>query len=179
MGRVNGYNGRLDMDYAYVDSFTMRKDENIQKPDLKDAEVIAQEVLNGLWGNGDERKQRLTEAGYNYDEIQSIVNKILAKDPEPIPAKTNEQIAQEVIDGKWGNGEERKERLEAAGYNYDEIQKIVNKKLEKPKQIIYTVKKGDTLSAIARKYNTTVSAIAKKNNIANPSKIYAGQKLVI
>jgi len=179
MGKVNGYSGRLDMNYAYADSFTMRKVEPIQKPALKSAEAIAQEVLNGLWGNGDERKQRLTEAGYNYAEIQDIVNKILAKDPEPVPAKTNEQIAQEVINGKWGVGAERKEKLEAAGYNYDEIQKIVNQKLVKPKQIIYTVKKGDTLSVIAKKYNTTVSAIAKKNNIANPSKIYVGQKLVI
>ena len=179
MGKVNGYNGRLDMDYAYADSFTMRKDEPVQKPDLKDAEVIAKEVLNGLWGNGDERKQRLTEAGYNYAEIQSMVNKLVSKKPEPVSAKTNEQIAQEVIDGKWGVGAERKEKLKAAGYDYNAIQKIVNDKLEKPKQVIYTVKKGDTLSAIAKKYNTTVSAIVKKNNIANPSKICVGQKLVI
>ena len=41
--------------------------------------------------------------------------------------KTNEQIAREVICGKWGNGTERKNRLESAGYNYYEVQKIVNK----------------------------------------------------
>ena len=41
--------------------------------------------------------------------------------------KTNEQLAREVICGKWGNGAERKNRLESAGYNYYEIQKIVNK----------------------------------------------------
>ncbi|XCB29971.1 LysM peptidoglycan-binding domain-containing protein [Arcanobacterium hippocoleae] len=43
----------------------------------------------------------------------------------------------------------------------------------------YTVKAGDTLGAIARQYGTTVSAIAKTNNIANPSLIYVGQKLQI
>ena len=176
-GQVGGYSGRLDMDYAYEDSYTLNKPT--QKPELKDAEVIAQEVLAGLCGNGDERKRKLTEAGYNYAEIQAIVNKLAAKNPEPVPAKTNEQIAQEVIDGKWGVGTERKEKLKAAGYDYDAIQKIVNDKLEKPKQVIYTVKKGDTLSAIAKKYNTSVSTIAKKNNIANPSKIYVGQRLVI
>lgn len=45
--------------------------------------------------------------------------------------------------------------------------------------VTYTVKKGDTLSAIARKYNTTVSAIAKLNNIQNTNLIYVGQVLVI
>lgn len=40
--------------------------------------------------------------------------------------KTNEEIAKEVILGKWGNGNTRKKALEKAGYNYDEIQKIVN-----------------------------------------------------
>ncbi len=94
MGYVNGHSGRLDMNYAYQDSFVLKP-----KPVLKDAETVAREVLAGLWGNGDERKKRLTEAGYNYAEIQAIVNKLASKDPEPVPAKTNEQIAQEVIDG--------------------------------------------------------------------------------
>lgn len=35
-------------------------------------------------------------------------------------------IAFEVIAGKWGNGEERKNRLEMSGYNYDIIQSCVN-----------------------------------------------------
>lgn len=41
--------------------------------------------------------------------------------------KTNEEIAKEVIAGKWGNGLERKQRLSAAGYDYIKIQAIVNK----------------------------------------------------
>lgn len=43
----------------------------------------------------------------------------------------------------------------------------------------YTVKKGDTLSAIAQKYGTTYQAIAKANGISDPNKIYAGQTLKI
>ena len=43
----------------------------------------------------------------------------------------------------------------------------------------YTVKKGDTLSAIAKKYGTTYQAIAKANGISNPNLIYAGQTLKI
>ena len=45
--------------------------------------------------------------------------------------------------------------------------------------ITYTVKAGDTLSGIAKKYNTTYQKIAKDNNISDPNKISVGQKLVI
>lgn len=40
--------------------------------------------------------------------------------------KSVTEIAQEVIAGKWGNGTERKKRLEGAGYDYNTIQKTVN-----------------------------------------------------
>lgn len=46
-------------------------------------------------------------------------------------------------------------------------------------QVTYTVKKGDTLSAIAKTHNTTVSALVKLNNIPDANKIYVGQVLVI
>jgi hypothetical protein len=44
------------------------------EPVLKSNEEIISEINLGLWGNGDERKNRLTEAGYDYNEIQSMVN---------------------------------------------------------------------------------------------------------
>lgn len=40
--------------------------------------------------------------------------------------KSNTEVAKEVIAGKWGNGAERKQRLTAAGYDYEAVQKIVN-----------------------------------------------------
>lgn len=43
--------------------------------------------------------------------------------------KSNEEIANEVIKGLWGNGADRKNKLQAAGYDYNAIQKIVNAKL--------------------------------------------------
>lgn len=49
----------------------------------------------------------------------------------------------------------------------------------KPSYTTYTVKKGDTLSAIAAKYGTTYQKIASDNGIANPNLIYPGQKLKI
>ena len=44
---------------------------------MKTNQEIAQEVLRGLWGNGAERRERLTKAGYNYDNVQSIVNALV------------------------------------------------------------------------------------------------------
>lgn len=43
----------------------------------KTIDEIAQEVINLKWGNGEERKRRLTEAGYNYAMVQQTVNRIL------------------------------------------------------------------------------------------------------
>ena len=48
-----------------------------------------------------------------------------------------------------------------------------------PTQVVYTVKKGDTLSAIAKKYGTTYQKIAQDNGIKNPNLIYPGQQLII
>lgn len=93
--------------------------------------------------------------------------------------KTNEDIATEVINGEWGNGDERKKRLTEAGYNYSDIQAIVNKRLGAKTEKVYTVKKGDTLSKIAKANGTTVEAIAKRNNIKNPNYILVGQKLYV
>lgn len=41
-------------------------------------------------------------------------------------AKSNEELAKEVLQGKWGNGQDRKNRLTAAGYDYQAVQDIVN-----------------------------------------------------
>lgn len=54
-------------------------------------------------------------------------------DPEPtVKKKTVAEIAKEVIDGKWGTGVVRKNKLKAAGYDYAEVQKKVNELLDKP-----------------------------------------------
>lgn len=45
--------------------------------------------------------------------------------------------------------------------------------------IIYTIKRGDTLTSIAKKYNVTIESIVNLNNIINPNLIYAGSRLRI
>ena len=96
-------------------------------PEKKSIEEIAKEVCEGSWGNGQERKDRLTAAGYDYAEVQNLVNKLAKGESITTPAKkTVDEIAKEVIAGAWGNGQERKNKLVAAGYDYSAIQKRVN-----------------------------------------------------
>jgi GH25 family lysozyme M1 (1,4-beta-N-acetylmuramidase)/LysM repeat protein len=177
-GRLNGYSGNLDCNVFYGDNSTwdayVGKSTSTAKPQTnptrKTNDQLADEVIAGQWGNGSDRKKRLTAAGYNYDAVQNAVNAKLAK-------KSNDEIAKEVIAGKWGNGDDRKQRLTSAGYNYTVIQAIVNKLMSANKAVYYTVRSGDTLSGIASKYGTTYQHLAQINGIANPNKIYAGQKI--
>lgn len=99
---------------------------NVETPQITDSiEDLANEVIAGKYGNGEERKQKL---GSSYDEVQRRVNEILlGKDSS---TNTNEELAKEVIEGKWGNNPERKQRLLEAGYDYEAIQKIVNQRLK-------------------------------------------------
>ena len=93
----------------------------------KSLEEIAKEVVAGKWGNGNIRKEKLTQAGYNYQEVQNLVNNILSNKTSN---KSNEEIAKEVVAGKWGNGNARKTALTKAGYDYKTIQTLVNKLLK-------------------------------------------------
>lgn len=97
-------------------------------PAKKSNAEIAKEVIAGKWGNGDDRKRKLQEAGYDYNAVQAEVNKQLGSSGSA-PKKSVDTIAQEVIAGKWGNGDDRKNRLTAAGYDYNAVQKAVNAKL--------------------------------------------------
>lgn len=90
---------------------------------------IADQVITGAWGSGDERKRRLAAAGYNYSTVQQLVNQKLGFRPASPSRKSNDVVANEVIAGKWGVNPERQKRLLAAGYDYHAIQQLVNRKL--------------------------------------------------
>ena len=107
----------------------------------KSVDVIAKEVINGKWGNGDDRKNRLIAAGYDYNAVQAKVNELLGQKAKPAaPAKkSNDVIAQEVINGKWGNGNDRINRLKAAGYDPNAVQALVNQKLGASKKSVDNV----------------------------------------
>lgn len=65
----------------------------------KTIETIAKEVINGAWGNGDDRKKKLTAAGYSYDAVQVKVTELL-KGSSSNQASTN-PFANIVINDKW------------------------------------------------------------------------------
>lgn len=76
VGNVNGIKGNVDLNVDFVD---IPKKLNSSSRSNKDNNTIAKEVIQGKWGNGKDRKQRLTKAGYVYSKIQSIVNKLLRR----------------------------------------------------------------------------------------------------
>ena len=141
-GKVNGISGNVDMDYSYID--------------------FPSAIKNG---------------GFNgYGKSAASTSTATAK-------KSVDEIASEVIAGKWGNGSDRKNRLTSSGYDYNAVQAKVNEKLgassKKSTATYYTVQRGDTLSGIAKKYGTTVSAIQKLNSslIKNVNLIQVGWRI--
>lgn len=103
------------------------KEEPKPQPDTskKSVDELAREVIAGKWGNGSDRRIRLTQAGYDYDAVQARVNEILTGSSESVK-KSVDELAREVIRGEWGNGSERRARLTKAGYDYDAVQARVN-----------------------------------------------------
>ena len=144
-GRVNGINGNVDMDYYYGGA-----DAPAKKPMTpEEIEKVAKDVLDGKYGNGNERRSKLSLAGYDYSAVQNRVNELVAElekakaetsesvneEPKPTPKFTVEEMVQKVINGEYGNGDERKQKLEAEGYDYRKIQNAVNKAIATPKQV--------------------------------------------
>jgi len=79
-GQVPGVAGNCDMNECYVDfPETIKRGgfNGYVKGATKSADEIAREVIDGKWGNGDERRRRLSAAGYDYATIQRKVNEIL------------------------------------------------------------------------------------------------------
>lgn len=89
-GRLKGHSGNLDLNIFYGTKDDFKKYMGVVKkkesnPETKPAkkkktiEQLAKEVIAGKWGNGDVRKEKLEEAGYNYSTVQARVNKIIAQ----------------------------------------------------------------------------------------------------
>lgn len=112
-----------------------------------------------------DKSVKQTKPMYNWE-----VAKEEPKEIENPKLKSVEEIANEVIDGKWSNGAERKTKLEKSGYNYKEVQNKVNEILHNKKYYPKTSYKGgsivDGLKSI--KVNSSFNnrkKIAKANGI--------------
>lgn len=137
-GRINGYNGNLDCDIAYKDY----------------SSIIKNIGLNGFSKSSTNNTQNIN----------------------PLDNYSDEELATKVINGEFGNGNERKQKL---GNRYQNVQDIVNNKVcVTSSPVYYKVVKGDNLTKIAKKYNTTINKIMGLNpSIKNANKIYAGQTI--
>ena len=148
---------------------------------LKSVIEIAQEVIAGKWGNGDDRKNRLTNAGYNYDEVQAKVNELLGSSNSKETTYTVQSgDTLSDIASKYGTTYQRlAEYNDISNPNIIKIGQIIKIPSTNTTNSIeyYTIKSGDTLSAIASKYGTTVNQLVSWNNIKNANLIYAGQKI--
>ena len=177
-GKVEGIDANtVDLNIMYKNLLLATSNASTNKQ----IEELVQEVIEGKWGNGEERKNKLIRSGYPYEEIQKKVN-------EKLNSNLRKEIEYKV---KKGDTLSKIASLyhmtyqELANYNHlsnpnqiypNQIIKIPNQTLNSK---YYQVKKGDTLSKIAKENNTTVEKLVKINNIKNPNLIYVGQSLKI
>lgn len=130
-GKVDGVIANVDMDVMYRDLVTEIKNwkkGKVTETPKKTEDEIVEEIMKGLWGNGEERKQKIQNAGYEYNSIQQKVNEYVRQNSN---RKSNEEIAKEIIQkGNWGVGQDRINRLKNAGYDPKIIQDLVNKMMK-------------------------------------------------
>ena len=102
----------------------------------KDNGVLAIEVIQGLWGNGEERRERLTDAGYIYQDIQDLVNAqygILYAVSLPVKNKTTtKEIGTQKVE-KPVQKEEVKKVTKAPKAKKTVVAPKVEKVIQKPK----------------------------------------------
>ena len=167
-GRLNGWNGDLDLDkfYGSLDDFRKYYGSSSSAPSKPSTSgpsgttlQLATWTMEGQYGNGADRKKNL---GSRYDEVQNFINHIASADVNT--------LVDEVYAGMYGDGLTRQTVL---GSRYDEVQGTINANSAQ----YYTVQSGDNLGKIAIQFGTTVDQLVAWNNIANPDLIYAGQTI--
>jgi len=167
-GRLNGWNGDLDLDkfYGSLDDFRKYYGSSSSAPSKPSTSgpsgttlQLATWTMEGQYGNGADRKKNL---GSRYDEVQNFINHIASADVNT--------LVDEVYAGMYGDGLTRQTVL---GSRYDEVQGAINANSAQ----YYTVQSGDNLGKIAIQFGTTVDQLVAWNNIANPDLIYAGQTI--
>ncbi len=100
------------------------------QPSKEDGGDILYRVQVGAYkvkANAEGMKKQLERAGFP----AYITTSVTEPAKQQTPKKSIEEVAREVIAGKWGNGDARKNALTKAGYNYSEVQKLVNQLVKK------------------------------------------------
>lgn len=141
---------------------------------LGEGDVNKFKTIDQNWVN-----QKLTEEWHNYTYMAPLVFLRPKNQSNIVTLKSIDEVAHEVINRQWGDGEERKRRLSEAGYDAKAVQNKVNELMNANEEKTYTVVAGDNLTKIANKFGTSIDHIKNKNNIADVNKIYVGQVLKI
>lgn len=152
-----------------------------------DVNTLANEVKAGKYGNGDIRK---TVLGNKYDDVQKVINGQSITRPVAQPqartytVKSGDTLSK--IASQYGTTYQHLAQINGiANPNMIRAGQVLkidgNAQVQVQPQVnrTYTVKSGDTLSSIAKKFGTDYKTLAAKNGLANPNKIFAGQILKI
>ena len=206
-GKLNGYGGNLDMNYAYKD-FVLNKNGNTNPtPAPQPApSVQVSDTSRYTVKSGDCLSKIGSQLGVNWRDIANangIVSPYVIYVGQslliprsvaiPAPQPSNNGVTYTVQSGDTLSGIAAK-----FGTTYQKIAAdngIANPNIIHPGQVLringgssvqtnntgreYIVKSGDTLSGIAARFGTNYQKIARDNNISNPNIIHPGQKLII
>lgn len=206
-GKLNGYGGNLDMNYAYKD-FVLNKNGNTNPTPAPQPAPSVQVSDSSRYTvkSGDCLSKIGSQLGVNWRDIanangivspyviyvgQSLL--IPRSVTTPAPQPSNNSVTYTVQSGDTLSGIAAK-----FGTTYQKIAAdngIANPNIIHPGQVLrinrgssvqtnntgreYIVKSGDTLSGIAARFGTNYQKIARDNNISNPNIIHPGQKLII
>lgn len=146
-GRLNGYNGNLDLNWMYKKYGKTQTESNKKPVNTKPNNQGSTKDVTYTVKSGDTLSSIAAKYNTTYQTLAKNNN---ISDPNKI------YVGQKI---KISNASKDK----------------TNKQTAKT----YTVKSGDTLSSIAKKYNTTYQSLAKHNGITNPNIIHVGQKIKI
>lgn len=180
-GRLDGWNGNLDLDEFYGDANSWdayvgnKSGEDIEEsapapeptPSAPTGTTLdlVYNTMKGQYGDGEARKNAL---GSRWQEVQDVINHI--------DQASTDTLVEEVYARKYGDGEVRKTVL---GKRWQEVQDKINAKENSSNTSTYTVKSGDTLSEIGQSLGVDWKEIASLNGIGSPYTIYAGQTLKV
>lgn len=126
--------------------------------------------LNKFYGDGAVYDKYVTGGG-------NASNVAPSQPADPLAGRSDDDLANAVIRGEFGDGDTRKQKL---GARYDAVQALVNQKLAEPASSgrTYAVQPGDTLSGIAAKLGVAQSQISGFHS-GNPNLIYPGEVLSV
>ena len=203
-GRISGISGYVDRDY-FTDGVLLSTTTPIPEPETPNNNNSIENSIYTVKA-GDTLSEIALEYGTTVSNIlslnPSITNPNLIYPGQNITINTsnsNESVTNTTYTVKRGDTlSEIALKYNTTVSNLANLNNISNPNLIYPGQVItinssnniengqnscgkitYTIKRGDTLSSIARKYNTSVNKLVMLNNISNPNLIYAGNIIII